>query len=360
MENKKSATWFDSTILKRERLTAPQSGKKTYHVELCLENSEIEYDVGDCLKILPHNCKGKVDALCKLLNFSGDEQVCDKEGHVHALHHFLSQRANIDRLSKKTFTYCLLHTSVKEDEIIGDPSELKEYLSSTSLMQFLQTAKPTISPQPFIELLAPLLPRYYSIASSMRAVGKQAHLTVAAVGVASDYLCGHTLPLVSRVQVSLHKSSHFGLSEQSFNHPIIMIGPGTGIAPFRGFLQEREHAGLNQQNWLFFGERTSAHDFYYQEYLEDLQSRGLLKLDCAFSRDRAQKVYVQDKMYQERKALWQWLEAGAYIYVCGDKARMAKSVDQMLQTIIEHEGKQDPKQYISNLKKQKRYLRDVY
>ncbi len=218
----------------------------------------------------------------------------------------------------------------------------------------------------WLELLKPLQPRLYSISSSPLAHPQQVHLTVSTVrygarkGVCSSFLADRAQAL--KVAIFPQVSKHFRLPEDD-SVPVIMVGPGTGIAPFRAFLEEREARGAKGANWLFFGEQYAATDFYYQEQLQAWQAAGHLRLDTAFSRDQAEKVYVQQRMLEQGAQLWQWLEAGAYFYVCGDAQRMAKDVDAALRAIVAEHGGMDAgaaAAYVEALGRAKRYRRDVY
>ncbi|MCH9611382.1 MAG: Sulfite reductase [NADPH] flavoprotein alpha-component [Chlamydiales bacterium] len=323
-------------IIDRVRLNEG-SDKETYHIVLDLTHTDLSYSVGDCVAVYPENDPDLVE---QIYSYFGKPNcsITYKEQKWDFLE-FLQKRANLLKAPKKLG--------------IGD-----------HVLDVLKRGEP-IAPQEFASLLLPLLPRFYSIASAEEAVGRQMHLTVSInenpphfptkFGTCSHYLCKR-VPLHQPIQVELHKAKSFFLSPDSFQKPIIMVGPGTGIAPFRGFLQKRLQAG-NRDNWLFFGERRKQYDFYYKEEWENAQG---LTLDTAFSRDGEQKVYVQDRMLANSQKLWRWLEEGAYFYVCGDAKQMAKAVDQALKEIIESEGKVDSKEYIKNLKQQKRYLRDVY
>ena len=325
---------FLARIKQRVRLN-PGSEKETYHIVLDLEGSGIEYSVGDCMGVYPENDPHYVKTLLEALNPASSLQP--------VLHDFLLKRANLNRIPKK---------------FLGEHPDL------LTLLRYQQ-----IEPEHLQDKLLPMLPRFYSIASSKSCVGNEVHLTVALTknspdcpvpyGVCSHYLC-HRAPLHQPIiPVFLQPSRHFSLPNQSLSPPLIMVGPGTGVAPFRGFMQERTEG----KNWLFFGERSEKTDFYYRSFWEDLCSKKHLKLDCAFSRDQSEKVYVQHKMLQNSSLVWEWLQEGAYFFVCGDAARMAKDVDATLHQIVQQEGKlssDDAKSYIKDLKKQKRYQRDVY
>ena len=218
----------------------------------------------------------------------------------------------------------------------------------------------------------PLLPRFYSIANSPLVFPNEIHLTLAYVhytsngqirrGVGSSFLADLSTIEETPIPIYLQPSQHFRLPDDPAT-PIILVGPGTGIAPYRAFLQERIATQAPGKNWLFFGERNRASDFYYEPFWLELEKLGKIKLDLAFSRDGTQKVYVQHKMYERKKEIWDWLQTGAIFYVCGDASKMAKDVDAMLQTIIEEEGKlhvEDARLYIKKLRSDKKYLTDVY
>lgn len=342
----KSHLPFLATIKERYWLN-PGSEKKTYHLTLDLEGSDIDYRVGDCLCICPENDPAYVDQILAYFNVSGSEEIVDRANIPHSFRDFLLKKANLVRIPKKI---------------------LNQY---TSLTQALQHQ--SFDPQVFCASLSPLLPRYYSIASSMDVVGKEAHLVVALTenppdfpipfGTCSRYLCVEAPLGRPIVPLFLHRSRNFILPEESDEKPIIMIGPGTGVAPFRGFLQERLRRKANSRNWLFFGERNLATDFYYREEWNKLVEMGFLQLSYAFSRDQTDKVYVQHKMVESASTLWKWLQEGAYLFVCGDAERMAKDVDQTLISILQREGAlsvPEAKTYIKVLKEAGRYQRDVY
>lgn len=297
------------------------------------------YSVGDCIGIYPTNDPQVVSSLLTIFEAKGDESVTDRNGEAHSFHSFLSQKAN---------------------------------LGSKKLLDLLEQ-KIKLPPQQVVDILSPLLPRYYSIASSQNHSPDEVHLTVAVtafesegqkrLGACSDFLCHRTPLQTPIIPLFHHPARDFTLSEESFSKPIIMIGPGTGIAPFRGFMQERVLKAPSQKNWLFFGERHQKNDFYYESYWQELVQKGFLKLTTAFSRDQEEKIYVQHKMLEHAKEFWQWLQEGAFLFVCGDASRMAKDVEATLLQIAQTEGHlplDQAKEFVKNLRKQKRYLRDVY
>lgn len=319
MEKKENA--FLAKIKERYCLN-PGSEKETYHLVIDLEGSGIKYAVGDCLGIFPDNDPLLVNKLLEKLQANSDSLIEDRQGHSYSIGQFLSQHANLARLPQ-------------EGSLID-----------------------------FCKRLPPLLPRFYSIASSQNVVGNEAHLTVSLIdGTCSQYLCTRAPLQQPIIPLFHHPSRNFSLPSDSFDKPIMMIGPGTGVAPFRGFIQERLSQKCSSKNWLFFGERTSKLDFYYQNDWQQLVSEGKLQLDCAFSRDQENKVYVQHRMLEKSQMIWDWLQEGAYFFVCGDAAQMAKDVDKTLHAIVGQEGKfsvTEAKAFIKDLKNQNRYQRDVY
>lgn len=245
-------------------------------------------------------------------------------------------------------------------------AELQDWLWGRQLVDVLRAFPQQLPLASWLELLKPLQPRLYSISSSPLAHPGQVHLTVSTVrygerkGVCSAFLADRAQAL--KVAIFPQVSKHFRLPEDD-SVPVIMVGPGTGIAPFRAFLEEREMRGAKGGNWLFFGEQYAATDFYHREQLQAWQASGHLRLNTAFSRDQAEKIYVQQRMLEQGAQLWQWLEAGAYFYVCGDAQRMAKDVDAALRAIVAEHGGMDvvaAAAYVEGLSKAKRYLRDVY
>jgi len=311
------------------------SAKETLHVEVDLSESDLTYETGDALGVVPTNCPEFVQEILDAAGLDGEEPVkltdsVEQPLRLALLRHF----------------------------------ELRPYL--TNLPKSVTSAEDLIRP------LSKLRPRLYSIASSSKTHPKLAHLTVGVVrytlqdrprkGVCSTFLADRVKP-GSTVPVFVHSAPNFRLPSDG-SRPLIMVGPGTGIAPFRAFLQERNTTGATGRNWLFFGDQHSATDFLYGEELLDWHSQGLLtRLDTAFSRDQEQKIYVQDRMIEHAAELWQWLEKGGYFFVCGDAARMAKDVDAALHRVCQIGGNLTPEaatEYVRQLRTDKRYCRDVY
>jgi len=362
---------FYAKITERKPLCTVDSGKEIYHLVVDLQGSGISYEVGDCLAILPSNHPVKVDQLLKVLGLNVKDHLLDPRSGVEVeAGELLGKRLNINdcplSLVKK------LAESQKEDNLqnlLNDKQKVKEL----DLVHFLERyGTGQLSVQEIVNSLRPMMPRFYSIASSMDTVGDEVHLTVALGkcfidgvkrhGVCTDYLC-HQVPLHQQeLPVYLHPHRGFTLPG---NHtaPIIMVGPGTGIAPFRGFMQQREKVAAHPKHWLFFGDWTKENHYYYGDYWENLASKGMLRLDLAFSRDQAEKIYVQHRMHENGKELFAWLQEGAYFYVCGNASKMAKDVDQALHQVLEEHGNlssEDAKAYVKQMRSDKRYLRDVY
>ena len=368
---------FPARLLTKRKLTADTSEKDTRHYEICLKGSGLTYEVGDALGIMPANSPDLVDEILKALHFDGEEEVTGPEGGKMPIRLALLQEYQIRQPHRAFLNAMAEHDAADQylKELISGEvrTELDKFLWGREVIDFLiESPLVKFSPEEFVSLLKKLQPRLYSIASSLKAHPEQVHLTVDTVryeiygrkrkGVCSNFLAervGHDTP----VPVFIQTSKHFRLP-QGGDVPIIMVGPGTGIAPFRAFLEERKMIGAKGGNWLFFGAQKSSCDFFYQEELESLQSEGVLtRFDTAFSRDQEFKIYVQHRMLENAKELWNWLEQGAHFYVCGDASRMAKDVDKALHEIVKTAGARSEDataEYIQKLKADKRYQRDVY
>ena len=306
---------------------------------------------------------------------------CKQTGQEMRLAEWLASKSNITDLSPKFLKEVCnrqIDPQKKHDlEILLEESNreaLKEYLEKHEIWDFLETHREvSFYPQEAVDLLMPLLPRFYSIASSQKYVGDEVHLTVAPLeyesnghkrrGVCTHFLCELAELHQPVVPIFIQHAHNFRLPNDHHSD-LIMIGPGTGVAPFRAFLQERLlYAKAKGRHWLFFGEKKRAYDFFYEEDWKQYGDHGHLRLELAFSRDQDFKVYVQDKMFEHGQELFQWLEGGAYLYVCGDASRMAKDVEAMLHQVIQEYGFKSPiesKEYIKRMRQEKRYLRDVY
>ena len=369
---------FPSKLLVNRKLTLDGSEKETRHFELSLKDSGLAYEVGDSIGIFPVNCPELVGDIIHALHAGGDEIVPGNDGTPKVLRQALLTDYLITQPSKQ-FIQAIVERGGEAAGLLRellDPErakELEEYLWGMEYIDFL-AGHPSIrfTPEEFVKLLRKLQPRLYSIASSQKAHPDAVHLTIAVVayeshgrkrkGVASTYLA-ERVDDSSRVPVFVHTAKGFRLPEDG-GTPIIMVGPGTGVAPFRAYLQERKAAGTSGKNWLFFGEQREKSDFLYRDEFEKAKADGILtRFDTAFSRDQAHKVYVQHRMLEQSAEIWKWLEEGAHFYVCGDAKRMAKDVDAALHTIVEKAGGKTSEaaaEYVETLKKAKRYKRDVY
>ncbi len=369
-----------ATVKEKSLLCGGVSEKKTQHVVIDLENSGITYDVGDCVGVFPHHDPDLVAKTLKALKASGDQPVYDsRTDETIPIYDFLHHRRNIAGVNRKLIMEAASGHPVEEDKLFlmsllerENLGRLKHFMERP-LWRFLEEYfHENLSLQSVCDCLQLLLPRFYSIASSQKRHGREVHLTVALVeydyegrqqhGVCTHYLCNLVQAERTRVPIYIHKHRGFTLPEEP-STPIIMIGPGTGVAPFRGFMQERIAGSASGANWLFFGARHSGQDFYYKDFWLELVGQKKLRLDLAFSRDQDQKIYVQDRMAENDEDFFKWLQAGAVVYVCGDGKRMAKDVDKTLHDIVRQQGgltEQGAKDYVISLRKNGRYLRDVY
>lgn len=357
-------------------LTGPGAAKETRHFEISLKDSGLQFEVGDSLGVFATNDPALADEIIATLDLTGDEEVTGANGAPTTLRAALISDFIITTPSKEIIKALAAQTPAAEHlaSILApeQKKELEAALWGIEIIDLLQEYTGVkFTAQEFVASLRKLQPRLYSISSSLNAFPDQVHLTIAAVryetkgrqrkGVASTFLSDRAD--VTTIPVFVHTAKGFRLPEDK-TLPVIMVGPGTGVAPFRAFIQEREASGATGKNWLFFGEQYSASNFFYQEEWEAAQTKGVLTtLTTAFSRDQSEKIYVQHRLAEEAAEIWRWLEAGAHFFVCGDGARMAVDVDAALHQIIEKEGGKTPEQaaeYVAQLKKDKRYKRDVY
>lgn len=368
---------FNAEVLENIHLNGRGSNKETRHVELSLEGSHLTYQPGDSVGIYPENDPKLVDWILKELNWNPDETVTvNNQGDILSFREALTSYYEITTVTKpllEKLANLTNNPSLKDLLIQGNEEKLKQFIKGRDLLDVIQQFGPWgNSAQEFVSVLRKIPPRYYSIASSLKAYPDEVHLTVGVVrynahgrirkGVCSNYIAERLKPGDS-VRMFIQSNDNFRLPEDS-NTPIIMIGPGTGVAPFRSFMQEREEIGATGKSWLFFGDQHFMTDFLYQtEWTRWLKEGILTKMDVAFSRDTEEKVYVQHRMLEKSKELFQWLEEGAVLYVCGDEKNMAKDVHNTLLQIIEKEGglnHEEAKEYLSIMQKEKRYQRDVY
>lgn len=366
---------FKAEVLENINLNGRGSNKETRHLEISLEGSGLTYQPGDALGIYPENDPTLVNLLIETMNWNPDEQITVK-GETYTLKQALTSYFEITVLTKPLLEQAAKLSSNKDlQELVspGNEGKLKEYLKGRDLIDLANDFGPwNVSVSDFVAILRKIPPRLYSIASSIAANPEEVHLTIGAVryeahgrerhGVCSIFAAeriqsGDTLPIF------VQQNDNFKLPANP-DTPIIMVGPGTGVAPFRAFMQEREEIGAEGKSWLFFGDQHFVTDFLYQtEWQKWLKDGVLTKMDVAFSRDTEEKVYVQHRMLEHSKELFSWLQDGAHFYVCGDEKHMAHDVHQTLITIIEQEGgmsRDKAEAYLAEMQQQKRYQRDVY
>lgn len=370
---------FYANLIRAHDLTGPGAAKNTRHYEIDLSGSGMEYLPGDSLAVLPTNDPALIQLILEVLGFSGEEPVSNPKGEQVPLRQALFESYSITEVDTKLLRAIAEKAGNSQLAALTQPDQkeaLKNYLWGKDVLDVLQE-----NPGPgsqfdaaeFVGLLRRLNIRLYSISSSLRACPEQVHLTVATVryeshgrlrgGVCSTFLADR-IDTTTKFPTFIKSGAGFRLPAPEDETPIIMCGPGTGIAPFRSFIQERKATSAKSKAWLFFGEIHRATCFFYEdEWTGYLADGTLSKLDVAFSRDQAQKLYVQHKMLENSKELYEWLENGAIFYVCGDASRMAVDVDNALREVVAKEGGKSPDEvnaYMENLKKSKRYRKDVY
>ncbi|MCI4127920.1 assimilatory sulfite reductase (NADPH) flavoprotein subunit [Bacillus haynesii] len=367
---------FRAEVLENLNLNGRGSNKETRHLELSLEGSGLTYEPGDALGIFPENDPELVDMLLAELKWDPNVTITVDQGENLSLKEALTSYFEITVLTKKFIQQAaelIENEKLRELAAPENADQLKAYIAGRDLIDFVRDFGPiAAAPQEFVSILRKMPPRLYSIASSFAANPDEVHLTIGAVrynahgrdrkGVCS-VLCAERLQSGDTLPVFIQPNKNFKLPENP-EAPIIMVGPGTGVAPFRSFMQEREETGAPGKSWMFFGDQHFVTDFLYQTEWQKWLSDGVLtKMDVAFSRDTEEKVYVQHRMLEHSKELFEWLEEGAAFYVCGDKNNMAKDVQNALLEIIEKEGgksREEAEAYLAEMKKQKRYQRDVY
>jgi sulfite reductase (NADPH) flavoprotein alpha-component len=369
---------FKARITANYSLSSEGSTKDTRHIVINLGASGINYSPGDSLGVLPRNFPQTVDDLLSHLGLAPETPLELPTGAV-PLREGLLTGFILNRVSKK-FVKAVLEklpegeNKTKLAEIVGNDEAFDDYIFTRDYTDVLAEYPVSFALTEFMPLINKIQPRLYSIASSPKAHPGEVHLTVAVVsyhthgrtkyGIATGYL-GHGQALnVDEVPVYIQPSKHFHMPAP--DAAMIMVGPGTGIAPFRAFLEDRAATGATGKNWLFFGDQKKSTDFLYEAEFAEMQQKGLLtRFDTAFSRDQAEKIYVQNRMQENGAEFWKWLQEGAYFYVCGDAKRMARDVHQMMITIAQEHGGLSPeaaKEYIevTLAKTEKRYLKDVY
>jgi sulfite reductase (NADPH) flavoprotein alpha-component len=365
---------FPAPLLKNVLLNQAGSAKEVRHYEISLAGSGLAYEAGDALGVIPINCPELVADLLAVLKCTGDEpvKIAEKETPLREAlaHHFEITRPTLELIR---FVGMRSLANELSPLLAADRADdLKRWMAGRDVRDVIGLLADPIPLPELLPLLRKLSPRLYSISSSPKAHPGEVHLTVSAVryechgrqrkGVASTFLADRAGD-TEFVRVFV-QSSHGFRPPVDGNAPMIMVGPGTGIAPFRAFLEERAATGAKGKNWLFFGDQKRSSDFLYEEQLTGWHKSGFLtRLGLAFSRDQAEKIYVQDRLIENAEELWSWLEEGAHFYVCGDAARMAKDVDAALHRVIEqagHKTADEAKAYVALLKSHKRYQRDVY
>jgi sulfite reductase (NADPH) flavoprotein alpha-component len=359
---------FPATLLEKIQLNGRGSQKETYHLEFSLEDSGLMYEPGDSLGVIAENSPRLVEEILETVKLSNDAPVGDS-----TLAEILTRNVELTVLTRETLTKHNEYAQSSElAAILADTNRLKTYLYGNDVADLLRTFPAQHTPDSLASILRKLPPRLYSIASSLKEHESEVHLTVGAVryetngrhkeGLTSCFLADR-VGVEGAVKVFIERNDGFKLPQNAATD-IIMVGPGTGIAPFRAFMEERANDGATGKNWLFFGNPYFTTDFLYQTEWQQWLKKGVLsKLNVAFSRDQAEKVYVQHKLLANSKEIFAWLENGASFYVCGDKNKMAHDVEAALTQIIQQESGASPEkaaEYVKSLKKKRRYLEDVY
>jgi sulfite reductase (NADPH) flavoprotein alpha-component len=373
---------FLAELTRHDRLTKPGSLKDTRHFVLSLAGSGLTYTPGDSLGAFGRNSPELVDELIELLGFEPDAPVNDPKCQPTTFRQALLRDYIINRANRKILAG--LSTRIPQGEqrnrlmeLVDNSDTLSEYVDSRDYVDILREFDEARfeSPAGFLTQLSPVVPRLYSIASSLQAHPNEVHLLITVVryethgrakkGLASGFFADHSDMFVKNIPVYVQESRTFRLPKDG-SRDIIMCGPGVGLAPFRAFVEQRALDGARGRNWLFFGEQHRATDFLYGDELLEHQHKGRLhRLDLAFSRDQPYKIYVQHRMLEHARELWSWLQGGAYFYVCGDARHMAKDVHQTLIDIAQKEGGLSAEAAaayvnVTLMKTEKRYLRDVY
>ncbi len=367
---------FAAEFLVSQKITGRDSAKDVRHIEIDLDGSGLSYQAGDALGVWFENDAQLVDELIAALSLNGDDKVTVKvasESQELTLKQALVEQLEITQTAPAFIEYW---ANLSQDKallaVAEDKNSAREYAANHQIVDVVKAAPAKLSAQELVDNLRKLTPRLYSIASSQAEVEEEVHLTVGVVqyqqgdntrtGGASGFL-SHRLEEGQKVRVFVEHNDNFRLPENG-DTPVIMVGPGTGVAPFRAFMQQRDAQEAQGDNWLFFGDQTFTQDFLYQvEWQGYLKSGLLTRIDIAFSRDQAEKIYVQDRLREHAAEVFAWLERGAHFYICGDMSRMAKDVEAALLDIIAEQGKLDESQaqdYLKDLRNAKRYQKDVY
>jgi sulfite reductase (NADPH) flavoprotein alpha-component len=359
-----------------QKLTGRDSAKDVRHIEIDLGESGLTYQVGDALGVWFDNDSTLVDEIIQQLHFTGDEKVSLKiagETQEVTIKEALIQHLEITQTAPAFIEFWAQQVNdAALTDIATDKNTAREFAGQHQIIDVVNIGTADVAPQTFVDALRKITPRLYSIASAQSEVEEEVHLTVGVVayeangkvrtGGASGFL-SHRLSEGQNVRVFVEHNDNFRLP-QSDDTPVIMIGPGTGVAPFRAFMQERDAREASGDNWMFFGDQTFTQDFLYQvEWQNYLKSGLLTRMDVAFSRDQAEKIYVQDRLKEHASEVFSWLERGAHLYICGDANRMAKDVHNTLVEIIQQHGNLSAdaaEDYLKSLRSNKRYQKDVY
>ena len=364
---------FPAPLLKKYNLNGEGSAKETIHAEVSIEGSGLSYDAGDALAVVPQNAPDLVEAFLAATGIDAADELTIGE-EVFSFGEALRDKFDLRIVTKVVLTKFAKAAGLDELlEKCADREWVKEYTWGRDWVDVVKEYPPSsLCAGDYAGFLRPLAPRLYSIASSIHAHPNEVHLTVGSVryeafgrqkkGVCSTFI-SDMWEEGATSGVYFHHNPNFRLPEDG-SLPIIMVGPGTGIAPFRAFIEERIAKGATGKNWLFFGDQHQATDYLYQpEWEEYLESGHLDKVDLAFSRDQTEKIYVQDRMRENAAQIWEWINTGGYFYVCGDAIRMAKDVNQALIDIEAEQGEMaeaEAAAYVKQMQKDKRYGRDVY
>lgn len=363
---------FPATLITNQKITGRQSDKDVRHLEFDLAGSDLHYQAGDALGVWFDNDPKLVDEVLSLAQIDPTTEVTI-EGKTQTISTALLSHLELTQNTPAFVKdYAALAYNEQLNDLVADNQALQELVQRTPIVDVLHKFPAKLTAEQLVSLLRPLTPRLYSISSSPAEVGEEVHLTVGVVrfehegrarsGAASSFLADR-VEEDGAVRVFVEHNDNFRLPNDT-TKPIIMVGSGTGVAPFRAFMQQRVANEASGKNWLIFGNPHFASDFLYQTEWQQFAKEGFLhKYDFAWSRDQEKKIYVQDKIRENSTALWQWLQEGAYFYVCGDAAKMAKDVEQALLEVIAKEGNLSPDEaedYLNELREEKRYQRDVY
>lgn len=363
---------FPATLITNQKITGRQSDKDVRHLEFDLAGSDLHYQAGDALGVWFDNDPQLVDEILSLAQIDPTTEVTIERKTQTISTALLSHLELTQNTPAFVKGYAALANNEQLNDLVADNQALQELVQRTPIVDVLHKFPAKLTAEQLVSLLRPLMPRLYSISSSPAEVGEEVHLTVGVVrfehegrarsGAASSFLADR-VEEDGAVRVFVEHNDNFRLPND-MTKPIIMVGSGTGVAPFRAFMQQRVADEASGKNWLIFGNPHFASDFLYQTEWQQFAKEGFLhKYDFAWSRDQEKKIYVQDKIRENSTALWQWLQEGAYFYVCGDASKMAKDVEQALLDVIAKEGNLSPDEaedYLNELREEKRYQRDVY